>query len=105
MVLLIVFVMGCVLPATIEDNLDGLPPYIARLLASLNLPAAAVDFMVGCVAVLGLLVFLTYTVRRRVRGRQCVRAPHQRWQSRLLASLGSPFPTFVARPKWLLRRR
>lgn len=59
-VFLIIFVVGFVLPVSLEDQ-DGVPPYIQQLLDNLNLGEAAVDFMVACLACVGFLVMWTYT--------------------------------------------
>lgn len=60
-VLLIILIMGIVLPITLGQDLDDVPPYVQSLIKDLNPVSDAVNFMIGCVAVIGLIVFLTYT--------------------------------------------
>ncbi len=59
-VLIIILIIGFVLPGALDDPY-GSTPYMQHLLDSVNLMSAAVDFMIGCVACLGLLIFVTYT--------------------------------------------
>lgn len=58
-VFIIIVVLGFVLRGTLDPG--GLGPYGEHLLTSLNSVEAAVDFMVACTALVGLLVWFTYT--------------------------------------------